>query len=263
MNVISIKTILEKTREKMKEDNTIICHDKHDILVDCNGYVCPESIALRELMIYGEFDEALKSKIFSLLMFYSQSLENDYDNFYDALKIVNDVENSEIDWVESSKILLQVLCFNQSYILEIAIKQILLERWKDYEIPTERYDEIVYSHKTPFVSTYERLMYHYKCLHDKSLDWDDIGEGYKYDIELTYKDLKIISLNARDSGGHMDCFGYAHDGTTMNCIHAFISNKYNIPLGEYYDFEDEELEDVCQEIFDYCLLLGEFYITMY
>lgn len=262
MKSIDIPTILQKTREKMKADNTIICHHKDDILVDCNGYVCPESIALRELMIYGTFDEDFKNKIFNLLMIYSQTLEGDYDQFYDALKIVNDVEYSEVDWVESSKILLQILHFDQTYILDIAIKEILLERWEDYEIPTEKYDEIIYSHKKRFTNTYERLMYHYECLHDKSLDWNDIDEGYKYEIELTYKDLKTISLNARDSGGHVDCFGYAHDGTTMNCIHAFISNKYNIPYDEYYNFENEELESVCEEVFQ-LLLFGEFYITLY
>ena len=261
MNGIDLKTILDKTRDKMKADGTIICHHKDDILVDCNGNVCPESIALRELMIYGDFDEDFKSKIFSLLMFYSQTFENDYDNFYDALKIVNDVSYYEIDWVESSKILLQVLHFDQTYILDIAIREILLERWQDYEIPTEKYDEIIYSHKKSN-NTYKRLMYHYKCLHDKNLDWNDFDKGHKYEIELTYKDLKIISLNARDSGGQMDCFGYAHDGTTMNCIHAFISYKYDIPLDDYYRFEDEELEKVCEEVFQF-LLLGEFYITLY
>ena len=261
MNGITLETILNKTKEKMKEDGTIICHHKDDILVDCNGNVCPESIALRELMIYGNFDEDFKSKIFSLLIFYSQTFENDYDRFYDALEIVNDVCYYEIDWVESSKILLQVLCFDQTYILDIAIKTILLERWQDYEIPTEKYDEIIYSHKKSN-NTYERLMYHYKCLHDKNLDWNDFDKGNKYEIELTYKDLKIISLNARDSGGQMDCFGYAHDGTTMNCIHSFISYKYDIPLDDYYHFEDEELENVCEEVFQF-LLLDEFYITLY
>lgn len=262
MKSIDLKTILNKTREKMKEDGTIICHHKDDILVDCNGNVCPESIALRELMIYGDFDEDFKNKIFRLLMIYSKTFDNDYDEFYDALRIVNDVCYYEVDWVESSKLLLQVLCFDQTYILDIAIQTILLERWQDYEIPTEQYNDISYSHRKK-INTYDRLMYHYECLHNKNLDWNDFDEGYKYEIELTYKDLKTISLHARDSGGHMDCFGYAHDGTTMNCIHAYISNKYNIPLNEYYSFEDEELEDVCQEIFDYCLLLGEFYITLY
>ena len=38
------------------------------------------------------------------------------EEFYDALEIVNDVSSYEIDWVESSKILLQILHFHQSYI---------------------------------------------------------------------------------------------------------------------------------------------------
>lgn len=250
------KTILLKTREKMKKDNTIICYYKDDMLIDCNGYVCSESIALRELMLYGDFDEDFKNKIFNLLIIYGKTFDNDYDDFYEALKIVSDVICYEIDWIAIS-----TFCIDKSYILEIAIREILLEYWQDYEIPTERYNEIIYSHNQKY-STYEKLMHHYKCLHNKNLDWNKYEIENKYQIELTYKDLKIISLNARDSGGHMDCFGYAHDITTMNCIHAFISDKYNLQMDDYYTFEDEELENVCQEVFQF-LLLEEFYITLY
>ena len=76
------------------------------------------------------------------------------------------------------------------------------------------YDEIIYEHKSNNNDICERLKHHYKCLKNPSLEWNMKND--KYDISLTYKDMKIICLMARDSGGNLDCFSFAHDGTTRN-----------------------------------------------
>ncbi len=260
--MVSIKEILKITEKKIIEDDTIICYG-NSVLEDCNKFVCKESIALRELMIYGDFPESFKQNVFRLLNIYGRCLDHDYDNFFEGLNILNNISPlNDRDWIEAGKFLLYPMCYEESSILEIGIQEILLTNWQDYNIPTNKYDDIILSHKNIEIDACTRLKHHYKALYNNNIDWNIKEKNYKYEIDITYKDLKTIALQARDSGGHLDCFGYAHDGTTNNCIRMFLSKKFNIPYECGYDINDEELESLANDILQY-LPLGEFYIEIY
>ena len=226
MKIKSINEILKYTEDKMLQDKTITCHGD-TILDDCDNWVCKESIALRELMLYGNFDEQTKRDIKSLLDYYVKALDGDDEYLFYAIKIIKKYI---------------------PYILELGIKETLLDLWQDYDIPSDTYGDIAYMHENVLDDTCERLRYHYKCLHNRSLDWN-APEKCFYQVYATNQDIKTIALKARDSGGHFDVFGYAEDEITMNCINDFISEQTGVNTDNCHDFiapDLEHLEDLSQ-----------------
>ena len=248
----SINRILEYVKYKMVMDKTITCYGE-TILNDCDNRVCKESIALRELILYGDFDKQTKSDISSLLNYYVQVLDNDDEHLSDAMEIIKKYI-PYINWEEGMRFLAEAMSMDYTVILELGIKEILLDLWQDYEIPSDEYGDITYMHESVLDDTCDRLRYHYKCLHDRSMDWN-APEKCFYQVYATNQDIKTIALRARDSGGHIDVFGYAHHGTTMNCINDFISEQTGINTDTAYDFiapdlkHLEELGRIAEEIF--------------
>lgn len=240
--------IIKKTKEKMKKDDTILIRTDNK-LSDMNDMVSEEAIALRELILYGDFDKKFKTDVISLLAYYSSLLEQDDDRYDDMLKIFEEYM-SDINWIEGSKFC-RKCGMHKTDVIEMGISKLLLRYWQDYTIPTEKYDKIVYSHINEPVELCDIIKHHYKCLHNNSLDWDLKSKKYDYEIEVTYKDIKRIILLARDSGGHLDFYGDCHIHTTLNCIASYLSKKLNLPLFECWDLDDmsDEINQISDDIY--------------
>lgn len=243
-------------QRQIEKDNTITIGDG---ITDCNGRVSEDSIALRELMIYSNLDKEVKEKIQTVLLNYGMMFEDEEERLYDCKEIIGELLDDSIEktiWAYQYDLLnIFKPTITPIQIMEKVIEKILIKYYQNYNIPTENYDIIVYEHKSTN-NPCDRLKHHYECLHNPSLEWNKL-DGNKYDITVTYKDIKVMILQARDSGGNIDCFGYAHDGTTMNTVVHFVSEKLNIEH-KYFTFdyaditeeEKQELEKICEEIYD-------------
>ena len=270
MNEKETNDILEQTRQKIIEDGTIICYNE-DPLSDCYGVVSPESIALRELMLYGEFSKEEKDDLLALLQYYSATLEDDLDAYFDGSAIVKKFLPN-MDFYSGGEFLRDVLGWKVSEVMEVYIRLVLLEIWRDYEIPSDKYDDIVYSQTNKEPSNFEKLMHNYKCLHNNDLEWDKPNTTFNYEIVVTYKELKTIAFDARDSGSKGDCFGYAHSIIISNIINEFIIRKlgltgydYEYPFNYFENNEyTKELEGIADTLYDKVKdIMYEFCIEIY
>lgn len=263
---MQITQTIEKTiQDKMKKDDTILCYGKN-LLSDCNDYVSSSSIALREVIIYSDIDLKIKEHIQAVLYNYGLLLDCNNDDAFDKIcyhigQLLGEHNATIIKKAYESDETLDSI--------ETMIELLLIEYYQDYTIPTEKYDTIMYQNK--IYNTCDKLKHHYKCLKNPSLDWNK----YENNIELTltYKDVKKIILESRDSGGHLDCFGYAHDGTTANCITAFVGNQ----LGIEYEFgcgfngfididkkQAEKLFNICEDIWSIVIAhMHEYLVELY
>lgn len=218
-----IKKYQKITEEMIKEDATIICYGQ-TVMTDCNDNVSASSIALRELVTYSNIDKNIKDKIYSILTNYGMMFENEYERVFDVLY--------EIKLLLGDKIAIQVgemktnnYLFDEIDIMEKIIDKVLLKYWQEYTIPTEKYNQIVY-------------------INDKN------------NIKMTYKDVKRVIFQARDSGGNIDCFGFANQNTMMNCIKAFVNEKVKIT-------NEKEFEQICEDIYDTIIEYQDFDIEIY
>lgn len=252
----------EIIKNKMEKDGTILCYGE-TLLDDCNNNVCHSSIALRELMIYGNINAYDKANIQSLLNRYGNMIDGDYNK-----DIIDDIDfllgkncADLLKKIWESEIFTPIL-----NVIENMIDLLLLKYYEDYEIPTENYDEIVYSHNVN--NSYDEFNYHLECLKNPSLDWN--GE-YKEDFVVTYKDIKKIIFQARDSGGNLDCFGYAVDTTTMNCVVSFMCEKIEDCEhdGNYFQIKhkdknrEKELKNIAEELYYEVIgYMSEFYVEL-
>lgn len=256
-----IEEILQKTEKKLIADNT-----DTPIKSDYNDCVDATAIALRELMIYGDFSSDIKNKMKSILITYGSLFNHDYTNFEQSIEDA-ELLMPDINWAEGIKFMKHPLCINDKDIFELIIKEILLRYWQDYIIPSSTYDRIEYSHVNEEINACDSFKHHYKCLKDKSLNWNDLNQKYEYELEITEKEIKEMALNARDSGGNSDYAGYAHIGTTMNVVCCFLEDKFDLDYEWQWEdkYEDaKELHQMADEIYDIvCSAMGEYMIELY
>lgn len=265
-----LQKIVQDTKEQIQEDNTIRCTGHNNIMTDCNQNVSASSIALRELILYSNLDKDIKNNIQTLLQDYGMMFEAEYERLFENISTIKalldeDIAN-QIEAMEKNNFL-----FNEIDIMEKVIDKILLKYYHPYSINKDEYDEIVYNH-TIENDICDILKHHYKCLHNPNLKWNQIenNKKYQYQFNLTYKDIKTIVLWARDSGGNLDCFGFCHDGTTMNCVVAYIGEKLGIEHNYSYNFinldqaQQDEIGIICDEVYDIvCEYMGEFRCSIY
>lgn len=256
-----IKEILEKTEKKLIADNT-----DTPIKSDFNDCVDATAIALRELMIYGDFPQETKKSIQFILSRYGLAFENDFSHFQRAVECVQKL-CPYINWKEGVQFMSYPLCMHEIKMFEIMIQEVLLQYWQDYTIPTSNYDDIEYMHINVKTSPCDSYKHHYKCLYDKSLEWDTLEKEYEYEIVVTGKEIKEMALLARDSGGNLDYAGDAHIGTTMNVVCGFMEDKLDLPYEWQWtkEYEDnEELEQIMEEIYnEVCSAMGDYMISLY
>ena len=226
---MKLKDIIEETKQLMMKDDTITCYGD-TIMTDCNNRVSPSSIALRELCIYGDIDNS--EQIQEALIGYGTHLDDHYisneamcniDALFDLLNFSED----------DIKLFKQQKLFNMEGLANKLIDEILLHYWRRYTIPTTQYHEIVFEYN---FDEPNNLNTHY----------------------VSYKDIKKLILQARDSGGHLDCFGYICDNTLRNCIHDFIANQVNVETTYYCRITTDNealtdtLHEICEELFNVC-----------
>ena len=259
-----IDRCINETKKKMIEDDTIQCYGD-TIMTDCNNKVSPSSIALRELIIYSKLPTTIKDAIHNILVEYGMMLEGELERLFDIdmLESIQKLLNNDIaQHIKSIKY--DNKLFNEIEIVERVIEDVLYQYYTSYSIPTEHYNDIAYEYEHNNIC--KQLAHHYKCLKDPSLDWD-MQDVSKYNIQVTYKELKTLALSSRDSGGNMDCFGYAHLDTIENTVRYFVSEKLDIPLNQYgYDFQDpnKELETIVNELSDEVACeVGKYYTSTY
>ena len=265
-----IRKIIQSTKEQIQEDGTIRCTGHNNVMTDLNENVSASSIALREFMLYSNLDKDIKNNIQTLLQDYGMMFEAEYERLFENISTIKalldeDIAN-QIEAMEKNNFL-----FNEIEIMEKVIDKILLKYYYSYNINKDEYDEIVYNH-TLENDICDILKHHYKCLHNPNLKWNQIenNKKYQYQFNLTYKDIKTIVLWARDSGGNLDCFGFCHDGTTMNCVVAYIGEKLGIEHNYRYNFinldqaQQDEIGIICDEVYDIvCEYMGEFRCSIY
>ena len=224
---MKLKDIIEETKQLMMKDDTITCYG-NTIMTDCNNRVSPSAIALRELCIYGDIDNS--EQIQEALIRYGTHLDDHYISKYNIDALFDLLNFSEDD----IKLFKQQTLFSMEEVANKLIDEILLHYWRRYTIPTTQYHEIVFEYSfdkpnNPFDTYY-----------------------------VSYKDVKKIILQARDSGGHLDCFGYICDNTLRNCIHDFIANQVNVQTTDYCRITTDNealtdtLHEICEELFNVC-----------
>lgn len=237
---MKLKDIIEETKQLMMKDDTITCYGD-TIMTDCNNHVSPSSIALRELCIYGDIDNS--EQIQEALIRYGTHLDDHYISKYNIDALFDLLNFSEDD----IKLFKQQTLFSMEEVANKLIDEILLHYWRKYTIPTTQYHKIVFEYNlneptnNPFDTYY-----------------------------VSYKDVKKLILQARDSGGHLDCFGYICDNTLRNCIHDFIANQVNVQTTDYCrittDNEQltDQLHEICEELFDVCCIyMSDFKCDIY
>lgn len=237
---MKLKDIIEETKQLMIKDDTITCYGD-TIMTDCNNRVSPSSIALRELCIYGDIDNS--EQIQEALIRYGTHLDDHYISKYNIDALFDLLNFSEDD----IKLFKQQTLFSMEEVANKLIDEILLHYWRRYTIPTTQYHKIVFEYNlneptnNPFDTYY-----------------------------VSYKDVKKLILQARDSGGHLDCFGYICDNTLRNCIHDFIANQVNVQTTDYCrittDNEQltDQLHEICEELFDVCCIyMSDFKCDIY
>lgn len=237
---MKLKDIIEETKQLMMKDDTITCYGD-TIMTDCNNRVSPSSIALRELCIYGDIDNS--EQIQEALIRYGTHLDDHYISKYN-IDALFDLLNFSKDDIKLFK---QQTLFSMEEVANKLIDEILLHYWRRYTIPTTQYHKIVFEYNfdkptnNPFDTYY-----------------------------VSYKDVKKLILQARDSGGHLDCFGYICDNTLRNCIHDFIANQVNVQTTDYCrittDNEQltDQLHEICEELFDVCCIyMSDFKCDIY
>ena len=238
---MKLKDIIEETKQLMMKDDTITCYGD-TIMTDCNNRVSPSSIALRELCIYGDIDNS--EQIQEALIGYGTHLDDHYisneamcniDALFDLLNFSED----------DIKLFKQQKLFNMEELANKLIDEILLHYWRRYTIPTTQYHEIVFEYNF-----------------DES---NNLNTHY-----VSYKDIKKLILQARDSGGYLDCFGYICDNTLRNCIHDFIANQVNVQTTDYCriitnnEQLTDQLHEICEELFDVCCIyMSDFKCDIY
>ena len=225
---MKLKDIIEETKQLMMKDDTITCYGD-TIMTDCNNRVSPSSIALRELCIYGDIDNS--EQIQEALIRYGTHLDDHYISKYNIDALFDLLNFSEDD----IKLFKQQTLFSMEEVANKLIDEILLHYWRRYTIPTTQYHKIVFEYNlneptnNPFDTYY-----------------------------VSYKDVKKLILQARDSGGHLDCFGYICDNTLRNCIHDFIANQVNVQTTDYCRITTDNealtdtLHEICEELFNVC-----------
>ena len=225
---MKLKDIIEETKQLMMKDDTITCYGD-TIMTDCNNRVSPSSIALRELCIYGDIDNS--EQIQEALIRYGTHLDDHYISKYNIDALFDLLNFSEDD----IKLFKQQTLFSMEEVANKLIDEILLHYWRRYTIPTTQYHKIVFEYNlneptnNPFDTYY-----------------------------VSYKDVKKLILQARDSGGHLDCFGYICDNTLRNCIHDFIANQVNVETTYYCRITTDNealtdtLHEICEELFNVC-----------
>ena len=236
---MKLKDIIEETKQLMMKDDTITCYG-NTIMTDCNNRVSPSAIALRELCIYGDIDNS--EQIQEALIRYGTHLDDHYISKYNIDALFDLLNFSEDD----IKLFKQQTLFSMEEVANKLIDEILLHYWRRYTIPTTQYHEIVFEYSfdkpnNPFDTYY-----------------------------VSYKDVKKIILQARDSGGHLDCFGYICDNTLRNCIHDFIANQVNVQTTDYCriitnnEQLTDQLHEICEELFDVCCIyMSDFKCDIY
>lgn len=272
-----LQKIINNTKEQIQEDNTIRCTGHNNVMTDCNQSVSASSIALRELILYSNLDENIKNNIQTLLQDYGMMFEAEYERLFENIPTIKALLNEDIvNQIEALdcflvKIPSNNFLFNEIDIMEKVIDKILLKYYRPYSIDKDEYDEIVYNH-TSENDICDILKHHYRCLHNPNLKWNQIenNKKYQYQFNLTYKDIKTIVLWARDSGGNLDCFGFCHDGTTMNCVIAYIGEKLGIEYDYHYNFinidqaQQDEIDIICDEVYSIvCEYMEEFRCSIY
>lgn len=237
---MKLKDIIEETKQLMMKDDTITCYGD-TIMTDCNNRVSPSSIALRELCIYGDIDNS--EQIQEALIRYGTHLDDHYISKYNIDALFDLLSFSEDD----IKLFKQQTLFSMEEVANKLIDEILLHYWRRYTIPTTQYHKIVFEYNlneptnNPFDTYY-----------------------------VSYKDVKKLILQARDSGGHLDCFGYICDNTLRNCIHDFIANQVNVQTTDYCriitnnEQLTDQLHEICEELFDVCCIyMSDFKCDIY
>lgn len=237
---MKLKDIIEETKQLMMKDDTITCYGD-TIMTDCNNRVSPSSIALRELCIYGDIDNS--EQIQEALIRYGTHLDDHYISKYNIDALFDLLNFSEDD----IKLFKQQTLFSMEEVANKLIDEILLHYWRRYTIPTTQYHKIVFEYNlneptnNPFDTYY-----------------------------VSYKDVKKLILQARDSGGHLDCFGYICDNTLRNCIHDFIANQVNVQTTDYCRITTnneqltDQLHEICEELFDVCCIyMSDFKCDIY
>ena len=235
---MKLKDIIEETKQLMMKDDTITCYGD-TIMTDCNNRVSPSSIALRELCIYGDIDNS--EQIQEALIGYGAHLDDHYISKYNIDALFDLLSFSEDD----IKLFKQQKLFSMEELANKLIDEILLHYWRRYTIPTTQYHETVFEYNF-----------------DKP---NNLNTHY-----VSYKDVKKLILQARDSGGHLDCFGYVCDNTLRNCIHDFIANQVNVQTTDYCRITTnneqltDQLHEICEELFDVCCIyMSDFKCDIY
>lgn len=241
---MKLKDIIEETKQLMMKDDTITCYGD-TIMTDCNNRVSPSSIALRELCIYGDIDNS--EQIQEALIRYGTHLDDHYISKYNIDALFDLLNFSEDD----IKLFKQQTLFSMEEVANKLIDEILLHYWKRYTIPTTQYHKIVFEYNLnePTNNSFNTYMQHLEQF------------KHKYNLNthyVSYKDVKKLILQARDSGGHLDCFGYICDNTLRNCIHDFIANQVNVETTYYCRITTDNealtdtLHEICEELFNVC-----------
>ena len=240
---MKLEDIIEETKQLMLKDNTITCYGD-TIMTDCNNRVTPSAIALRELCIYGDLEIDDTNQIQDALIRYGNNLADHYEHDeskYNIEALFDLLRFSEDD----IKMFNQQTLFNREEIANKLIDEILLHYWKRYDIPTEKYHQIVFQYNFEENNTFDT-------------------------VYVSYKDVKKLILQARDSGGYLDCFGYICDNTLRNCIHVFIANQIGVQTNDYcrIQTDNEQLTDqlyeVCEQLVDICcIIMSDFRCDIY
>lgn len=257
---ILLKKIIQKTEQLIKEDDTITCYG-NTVMNDCNNRVSPSSIALRELCIYGNLKKEDSSIILDTLIKYGNYLDNDcidadVNNILDNFSNLLHIDKYDIDFFEKQTPIKEII--------NKLIDEILVYYWKEYTIPTQKYHKIVFRYTLPSSTgnTFDVYMQHLKQFKNNCI----LNTLYL----VSYRDIKKIILQARDSGGHLDCFGYVNSDTLRNSIHTFISNQTNTKLDDYCRIETnnkqltDQLYEICEKLFDICCeTMSDFKCNLY